>query len=99
MSDSHVPAYGVVGFDGATGFVGVTGVVGARILVLLSTAHAVENIDAAARVASSKRTLFMFFVDAAGPFKHDYKVVRAGTELCVQRPAILGNRRISASRL
>ena len=97
VSDCQVT---VVGVDGFAGVVGAAGGVGARTLVLLSTAQAVANVEAAARVANSKRILFIVFRGWRRAIrKHDYKLVRARTELCVQHPAILGNRRISATRL
>jgi len=86
--DVHVPANepgagGAAGADGTLGSGFVFGV-GARMLVLLSTrAHAVTNGKAAATIASSTGALFM-----------DYNLVRVRTELCVQHPAIHGNRRI-----
>ena len=87
----------VVGADGS-GVAGASGVVGDRTLVLLSTAQAVAKVEAAASVANSKRILFMIFVGGTGPpASMDYKLVCACTELCVQHPAILGNRRISAT--
>ena len=62
--DVHVPAYEPVPGEGAgagagAGAAGVPGAVGRRSSDLLSSEHAVEQVEAAARAASSNRVLFM----------------------------------------
>ena len=60
VSDCQVTVVGADG-SGVAGAAGVSGAVGERMVVLLSTAQAVANVEAAARVANSKKILFMFF--------------------------------------
>ena len=97
------PAGGAgAGAAGAAGAVGsAPGAVGSRILLLLSMrAHAVRNGEAAVRVASRNRILFIVFsLMAQAIRKHDYKLGCARTELCVQHPDTNGNTRISATTL
>jgi hypothetical protein len=63
-SDVHVPPYepdagGGAGVGAGAGADGAAGAVGSRSSDLLSKAHAVEKVETAASVASSKRVFFM----------------------------------------
>jgi hypothetical protein len=73
VSESHVPVVGV-------GVVAVTvGAVGERTVVLLSTAHAVAKVEAAARAASSTKIFFMLVRLDLHRCRRAHEIVRADT--------------------